>query len=69
MQLELSLFIVDAKYLDEVAEVPPIALKELKPFTNYSIYIMGFNSKGAGLASQAIMVQTLEDGKHCIHSA
>ena len=60
--LYIDILLTAGEFLDSVAPVPPWDVKELKPFTNYSIYVMGFNRQGAGLQSQTIVVQTKEDG-------
>ena len=47
--------------------LPPNALSyeltALKKFTNYSILIFGFTSKGDGNVSQQFVVSTVEDSK------
>ena len=45
-----------------------VALRGLRPFTNYSIQVAGFTSVGDGVMSEPIICTTDEDGivKHLI---
>jgi len=40
-----------------------VRLSGLEKFTKYSVTVQAFNVKGDGPTSDAVIVQTLEDGK------
>ena len=43
-----------------------VRLSGLEKFTKYSVAVQAFNFKGDGPTSDALIVQTLEDGKHLV---
>lgn len=44
-----------------------VTLTRLSKFTTYSIIVQAFNSRGAGPASEPLVVRTKEDGKFVIN--
>lgn len=46
-----------------VVSVSYIQLKQLKPYTNYSIYLRAYSKQGASGNSETVLVQTKQDGK------
>jgi hypothetical protein len=41
-----------------------VRLSGLEKFAKYSVTVQAFNAKGDGPTSEAVIMQTLEDGKH-----
>jgi hypothetical protein len=41
-----------------------VRLSGLEKFTKYSVTVQAFNSRGDGPTSEAVVVQTLEDGEN-----